>query len=173
MIMAVVMMTIAVIVVMVRFCGLKSAHTRAERIAERTICDIRAGSRRALPFYVVVVRFLDGANFAFKSQHLGPVFAQHASWRWCIGKRRVLFAHICGDSDLLAAFHRQYLGPVGAGATVWRRVLTRLLNNPFSKGLQHLGVVTQVARFDELNVRIFGRNLIGETVNAVDQDARE
>ena len=83
----------------------------------------------------------------------------------------MLFAHIRWDRDLFATVHCQHLGPVRTGATVGRRVLTRLLNNPLSKGFQHLGMITQIACFDELNVTVLSRDLIGEPINTVDQNA--
>ena len=167
----VMVVAIPVIMVMVIMRRLKPANARAKRIAQCTVSDVRTLCRCALPFNVVVVRFLHSTNFGLKAQYLGAVFAQHACRRRCVGKCRVLFTHIRRNSDLFTAVHRQHLGPVRTGATVGWRVLTSLLNNPLSKGFQHLGMITQIACFDELNVTVLSRDLIGEPINTVDQNA--
>ena len=71
-----VMMVMSVVVMMmvVVILGHEAAHAGAERIAVGAIRDVGTGGRGALPFDVVVVGFLDGADFGFKTHHGGAVF---------------------------------------------------------------------------------------------------
>lgn len=168
----VVVVVIPVIMMMVMIMRrLKSANARAERLTQCAIRDIRAGGGCTLPFDVMVVRFLHGADFGLKAQHLRAVFTQYAGRRRRIGKCRMFFAHIRWDRDLFTAIHRQHLGPVRTGSTVGWRVLTSLLNNPLSKGFQHLRMVAQIPCLDELNIRVLSRDLIRKPINTVDQNA--
>ena len=48
-----------------------------------------------------------------------------------------------------------------------------MLFDTLCKGFEHLWVIIQIACFDELDVGVFSRDLIGKAVNAVDQNARE
>ena len=170
----VVMVMIMGVPVVVMVVGhFQTADACAECVAMVAIRHVRSGRRCALAFYVVVVGFLDCANFALEPQNLGAVFTQDAGGRRGVRKCGMRGADICGDGDRFAAFHRKNLGAIGAGAAVGGRVFARLFDDAFRKGFQHFGVVTQIACLDELGVGMLGRDLIGEAIDAVDQDARE
>lgn len=173
MVMIVVMVVIMmVVVIVVMICSHKAAHAGAEGITKRTISHVRTGRIRTLSFHMVVVAFLYGTDLAFEAQNRRAVLAQHASGRWHGAKgrvRTVLGADLVG----FAFFQSQHLTAIAADAAVWRRRCTDLFHDAFSESFQHLGVITQVARFDELDARVFCCDLISETVNPVDQDARE
>ena len=112
MVVAVIMAVVVKVVVMVAHVQTTLAGT--ERITQRTICDV--GPRRAGPlaFHVVVVAFLNRADFGLEPQNFGAILAHHAGRRRHIAKRRVACAFVCcnrrarGRRDLLrrAAFDR-------------------------------------------------------------------
>ena len=114
--------------------GGQPAEARAETVAERAVGDIRARGRGALPFDMVVVAFLHGADLGLETQDLHPVLAHRA-----VGRRH--FAHLFGGA--------------------------------FGKGLEHLGMVAEIARPHPLDFGVGGGDAVGEAVDAVDQDARE
>ena len=140
----VVMVMVSVIVIVVVLC-LEAAHACAKCVAKRTIRYVRSGRRGALAFDVMMVAFLNRANFALKTEDLGPVFAQHAGRRRCVRERRVAFTVFGLDRQSLALVHRQDLRAVGAGAAVGRRVFTSLLDDAFREGFQHFGMVPKVS----------------------------
>ena len=90
---------------------------------------------------VVVMGFLNCADFGFKTEDLGAVFAQHAGRRWGIREGRVFFAVFGQNRDGFARIHREDLGAIGAGAAVGRRVFARLFDNAFGEGLQDFRMV--------------------------------
>ena len=47
------------------------------------------------------------------------------------------------------------------------------LPNPFGEGIKHQGMVVEVGRLDELNVRMAGRDDVDVVIDALDQDAGE
>ncbi len=81
MIVAVIMPVVMMVVVAVVVLRLKPAHAGAERIAQRAIRHVRAGSRGTLPFHMVVMAFLDRTNLIFEPEDLHPIFAKHAGGR--------------------------------------------------------------------------------------------
>ena len=48
-----------------------------------------------------------------------------------------------------------------------------MLNDAFGEGLQNRRVITQVVGFYELDVGVLCRDLIGEPINTVNQNARK
>jgi hypothetical protein len=72
---------VIIVMVIVLILCLQTAHAGAEGIAKRAIGHVRARSIRPLAFDVVVVAFLDRADFALKAQHLRAVFAQNTCGR--------------------------------------------------------------------------------------------
>ena len=67
----------------------------------------------------------------------------------------------------------QNLRTIFAHGTIWWWNFANLLGDPFCKGRQHLFMVVQVPSFYKLNIGVFRSNLIGETVNSVDQYTRK
>ena len=170
-VMMVMIVTVVMVMVMV-ICGLEPAQPCAEGVAQGAIRHVRARRVGALPFHVMVVAFLYGAYFCLESEDLRAVFAQNAGRRWHVAKGGVL-AVFGADVAMLSVFEGKDLFSVGADAAVWRRVCGGLFDDAFGKGFKHLGVVPQIACLDEGDLGMFRRDLIGETVDAVDQDARE
>lgn len=171
--MVVVMVVIVAVVVMVMvmvICRLKTAHARAEGITERTIGHIGPWRIGTLPFDMVMMAFLHGTHFAFKPQHGCAIFAQHAGRRRDRTKGR-MGAICCADMVVLALLKRQNLTAIAANTAIGRWCVADLFHDPFGKCFQHLGVIAQIAGLDELDIRVFSRNLIGKTVNPVNQDA--
>ena len=121
---------------------------------------------------MVVVAFLHCADFAFEPKHFGPVFAHDAQRRRRCGKGRVL-AVSGTDFALLSPCKGQHLIAVGTDAAVGRRHSPRLFGDPFGEGFQHFGMIAQIAGFDELDAGMLCRNLVGEAIDAVDQNARK
>ena len=74
------------------------------------------------------------ADFGFKTEDLGAVFAQHAGRRWRVCEGRVVFAVFGKNRDGFAGIHREDLGAVGAGAAVGRRDFARLFDDTFGEG---------------------------------------
>jgi hypothetical protein len=105
MIMMVVVIMAVVVMMVVVIHSFKAAHTRAEGIAVRAVCNVGARRIGTLPFDVVVVAFLNGTNFALKPQNAGTVFAQNASWRRHRPECRV-GAVFSADVVMLAFFER-------------------------------------------------------------------
>jgi hypothetical protein len=91
-VMIVVMMMVMMVVVIV--ISLKPAHPRAEGVTQGAVCNIGPRCAGTLPLDVVVVAFLNGANFALKSQDLGAVFTQNTCGRRYVGECRVIFARL-------------------------------------------------------------------------------
>lgn len=67
----------------------------------------------------------------------------------------------------------QNLGSVLAHGAVGRRDLTDLFGDPFGKGAKNIVMIVEIARRDEIDVRVRGGDLIGKAIDAVDQNARE
>lgn len=165
-----VMIMVVMVVVMIR--RLKTTHAGTESITKRTIRDVRARRIGALPFDVVVMTFLNRAYFALEPQNGGSVFAQDTCW-WRHRPKGRMAAVFGADVMVLAVFQCQNLTAIATNATVrWRRVAD-LFHNPLGKGLEHLGVITQIAGFDELDVCVLGSDLIGEPIDTVDQNPRK
>ena len=182
--MVVMVMTMAMIMVMmvvVIVISLKPAHTRAEGVTQGAVCNIGPRCAGTLPLDVVVVAFLNGANFTLKSQDLGAVFTQNTCGRRHVGECWVIFAQLAqfgqpfGRRNLtcLARIQRQYLSAIATGATVWDWNRAVLFQHALGKGFHHFGMITKVRRFDEFNIRILGGYLVSEPVNPVDQNSRE
>lgn len=74
--------------------ALKPTKTRAERIAQCAICDVGTRRRGALTLNMVVVTFLNRADFGLKAEHLRAIFAQDACGRRNSPERRVPFASL-------------------------------------------------------------------------------
>ena len=171
-IMIVVMMVMIMVMVMMMIRRLKTTHAGTEGITKRTIHDVRARRIGALPFNVVVMAFLNCAHFALKAQNGCAVFAQDACRWWHCAESRMA-SIFSADVMVLATFQRQYLTAIAADSAVrWRR-LTHLFHDPLGKGFQYFGVVTQIASFDELDACVLGSDLIGEPIDAVDQNPGE
>lgn len=167
----VVIMTVVMVMAVIRvFHRLEAAQACAEGIAECAIGDIGPRSRGTLPFDVVVVTFLDRADFALKTQHLRPVFAQHAGGWGRVGKSRMI-ALFGFNVDVIAVVHRQHLFAVAAKAAIRGRVFARLFDNAFGEGFEDFWVIAKVACFDELDIGVLCRDLIRKAIDAVDQDA--
>lgn len=119
---------------------------------------------------MVMVAFLNCANFALEPQNGGAILTQDTSRGWNCTKSRM--ASVFGANVMvLATFKSEHLTAVTADATVrgWR--VAHLFHDPFGKSFQNLGVIAQITSFDELDVFVFCRHLIGETIDPVDQDA--
>lgn len=169
----VVVVIVVMIVVMVVVVGCRqAAHASTEGVAVLAIGHVGAGGGGALALNMVVVGFLDGADFGFKAEDLGAVFAEHAGWRWRVGEGGV-FALVWCDVFVVPVVECQHLFAVAADAAVGGWVLARLFNDAFGEGFQHFWVIAQVAGFDELDVGVLCGDLVGEAVDAVDQDAGE
>ena len=78
MIMVMVMVVMTVVVMGVTF---QTAQTCTERIAQRTVSNVRTRCTRPLAFDVVMVAFLHSTHFSLKADHFGAVFAQYAGRR--------------------------------------------------------------------------------------------
>ena len=85
----VVMMIMVVMTVVVMGVTFQTAQTRTERIAQRTVRNVRTWCARPLAFDVVMVAFLHSTHFSLKSDHFGAVFAQYAGRRWYFAISRV------------------------------------------------------------------------------------
>ena len=84
------------------------------------------------------------------------------------------------DMVMVAFLHRADLGleaqdldAVLAHGAIGRRHLAYLFGGAFGKGLEHLGMVAEIARLDPLDRGMGGGDAVGEAVDTVDQDARE
>lgn len=86
MIMVMVMVVMTVVVMGVTF---QTAQTRTERIAQRTVRNVRTRCARPLAFDVVMVAFLNSTHFGLKADHFGTVFAQYAGRRGYFAISRV------------------------------------------------------------------------------------
>lgn len=177
--MIVVVAVIMMVVVVIMTLGFKAAKAGTEAVAKRTILDVGAGRRRTLPFNVVVVAFLHRAHFRLESQHLRAVFAHDAGGRRCGVEGRVSGAFFDGDGGALGggdlyhlfAFDRQDLRAVLAGCAIGGRHLACLFGDAVGKGGKDAVMIAQVARFGELHLGMRGGDLIGETIDTVDQNA--
>ena len=67
----------------------------------------------------------------------------------------------------------QYLRAIFAHGAIGRWNFPDLLGDPFCKSRQNLLMVIQIPSFYKLDIGIFRRNLIGEAVNSVNQNARK
>ena len=67
----------------------------------------------------------------------------------------------------------QNLRPVFAHGAVHVVVAFQNFTHPVGEGGDHLGMVVQIAGLDKLDIRMRRRNLVGEAVDAVDQDTAE
>ena len=67
----------------------------------------------------------------------------------------------------------QNLRPIFAHGAVHVVAALQDFTHPVGEGGDHFGVVVQIAGLDKLDIRIGRRDLVSETVNAVDQDAAE
>ena len=134
---------------------------------------------RTLTFHMMVMAFLHRAHLGLKAQNLSAVFAQNTRRGRHIPKRGMTFAFFLGQGDALfrrdlldvLPFDGQNLCAVLACPTVWRRSCAVLLQDTLRKRLQHLRVIAQVTRFDEMDIWMFCCNLIGKAVDPVDQNA--
>ena len=179
--MMIVPVIMTVIMMMVVMIGLQAAQAGAERITQGAIGNVRAGCGRALALDVVMVAFLYGADLGFKAQNLRAVFAQNTGWRRHVTKGRVACALFSGERGALlggdfgngSVLDGEHLCAILAGAAIWWGDSIGLLANALGKGFEHFRVVAQVTCLDELHVGVFGGDLIGESVDAVDQDAGE
>ena len=79
MMVVVTVMMMGVVVVILR---LEPTHAGTKICAEGTIFDIRPRSIRALPFDMVMMRFLNGADLTLKAKNLRTVFAHRTIGRW-------------------------------------------------------------------------------------------
>jgi len=122
---------IMIMMVMMIF-QMQAAFPGAEAFAQ--IAGFYRGTGRigTLAFHMVVMAFLNRADFGLKPQNLSAVFTH---------------------------------GAVG------RRYLACLFGDPGGEGFQHFRVITKIGSFDKLDIRVFGGDLIGKTIDAVDQDA--
>lgn len=181
MIMPVIVAVVMVMMMRVLVLHLEPTKTRAERIAERAIGHVGARGRGALPFNMVVVAFLNCANFPLKPQNRAAIFAHHASGRRDRAESRVIGTFLArnrralGGRDFLhrLALDGEDLRAVLACSTIGRRDGVGLLDDALSKSLKHLRVIPKIARFDKLHLSVLRRHLIGEAIDPVDQDARE
>ena len=67
----------------------------------------------------------------------------------------------------------QNLRPVFAHGAVHVVAAFQNFTHPVGEGGDHLGMVVQIAGLDEFDIRMGRRHLVGETVDAVDEDAAE
>lgn len=175
----IVIMVMVVMTVVVMGVTFQSAQTRTERIAQRTVRNVRTRCARPLALNVVMVAFLHSADLGLKADHFGAVFAQYAGRRGNFAVGRMAARLECratflwGNLARLAVLNRENLRAEWADATIRHRNTARLLFDTFRKGFKNLWVIIQIARFDELDVGVFSSNLISKAVNAVDQNARE
>ena len=178
-VMMIMVMVMVVMTVVVMGVALQTAQARTERIAQRTVSNVRTRCTRPLAFDVVMVAFLHSTHFSLKADHFGAVFAQYAGRRGNFAISRVAARLECratffwGNLARLAIFNRENLRTEWADTAVRNRNAARLFFDTFRKGFKNLWVIIQIARFDELDVGVFSSNLIGKAVNAVDQNARE
>lgn len=119
---------------------------------------------------MVMVAFLNGADLSFEAKHSGPVFAQHTGRWWGIAKCRMLTL-IGSDMFVFTILKCEDLFAVAADTAVWRRVFPGLFNDPFGERFQDRRVITEVACFDKLDIWMRVSDLIGEAIDAVNQDA--
>ncbi len=71
------------------------------------------------------------------------------------------------------AFKPQNLRAIFAQGTIRRRDFAQLLTNPLDKRLQNFWMVAQISRLYKLQIGVFRRANIGETINPINQNARE
>ena len=88
-----------------------------------------------MAFDMVVVRFLDCADFGFEAEDLDAVFAQHTGRRGRVREGWVVGAVLSFNGDSFAAVHREDLCAIGAGAAVGGRVFASLFDDAFGEGL--------------------------------------
>ena len=69
------------------------------------------------------------------------------------------------------SFKAQDLRAIFAHGTVWWRNFAHLLSDPFGKGRQYLLMIVQIAGCYKLDIWVFNRHLISETINTVNQNA--
>ena len=112
-----------------------------------------------LPFDVVVVTFLNGTDLLFEAQDLGPILAKNTC-RWRDSPKCRVLAILRADVAMLSIFESQHLLAIGTNPAVRRGRVAVLLHDAFSKGFQHFGMIAKVASFHELNIGMFGGNLI-------------
>ena len=178
-VMMIMVMVMVVMTVVVMGVALQTAQTRTERIAQRTVRNVRTRCARPLAFDVVMVAFLHSTHFSLKADHFGAVFAQYAGRRGNFAISRVT-ARLKRSATFLwrnlarfTVLNRENLRTERADTAVRNRNAARLFFDTLRKGFQNLWVIIQIARFNELNVGVFSRDLIGKAVNTVDQNARE
>lgn len=170
------MMIVIMMMVVIR---LETAHTCAESIAELAIRNIGTRRRGTLPFDVMVMAFLDSTNLCLKTDHLSAVFTQNTGLRRNLTKGGVIArldrSKAFGGLDVLVltAFERKDLLAERTDTAVRDHSLAVLLFDPFGKGLKNLWVIVKITGFDKMNIGMLSRNLIGEAIDPVDQNAGE
>ena len=80
-VMMIMVMVMVVMTVVVMRMALQTAQARTERIAQRTVSNVRTRCARPLALNVVMVAFLHSADLGLKADHFGAVFAQYAGRR--------------------------------------------------------------------------------------------
>lgn len=168
-----------VVIMMVVVLRLETAHARAEGITKRAIGHIRSRSRSTLTFDVVVVAFLNRADLGLEADHLRAVFTQNTGRRRHIAERGVIACFDPAktfrglDVFMLTAFERKHLLAERANRTVRDNRFSVLLFDPLGKGFEHFGVIVEISRFDEMDIGVLRGDLIGKTIDTVDQDTSE
>jgi len=109
-----------VVMIMRVFGCHQTAHASAERVTMRAISHVRAGRIGALAFHMVVMAFLNCADFAFEPKHLHTVLAQHAGRRRHRTKGRMC-AIFDRDLTAFAILQGQHLAAIPAQSAIGRR----------------------------------------------------
>ena len=173
MVMVMVMVETMRMLVGVQILMRKTAKTGAEGIAKLAVDHIRPWRRRSLAFDMMVVAFLDRADFGLEPHHGDSVFTQDTGGRWDVAKGWMSGAILGRDLLHRRAVRREDLRAVSTCPAIGGRVLSCLFDYALGERGQHLGVVAQIGGFDKGDIRVFGSHLIGKAVNSVDQNARE
>jgi hypothetical protein len=122
-----------VMMVMMIILHLQTAHAGAEGVTQRAIRHVRSRRRSTLPFHMMVMAFLNSANFGLKAQNLHAVLAHHTRGWWHRGKRWML-AILWFDVMVIAIIKRQdLLAECTYSAVGWRH-RTNLFLHTLSEG---------------------------------------
>ena len=99
---------------------------------------------------MVVVAFLHRADLRLEAHDLNPVLTQHTGrWRHRAGRRVVRGDTICRrNMPMVAVVEGQHLFAVRADAAVRDRRPGDLFEHAFRKGLEHLGMIAEIAGLD-------------------------
>ena len=115
-----VIMVVVMVPMMMIMLHLQPTHSSAEVAAQRTIDHIRARRIGPLTLNMMMVAFLDSADFCLKTRNCGAIFTHHTSGRGDRAKGRMLSV-LWFDVMMVPAFQGQNLFTIATKRTIWRR----------------------------------------------------